>query len=109
MTTPTVTPWSASEPPSRAALEAVFRRDGLSPSWWSNRRGYNYTVHSHRYHKMLYCAQGSIRFCIQPSGQTFDLSPGDRLDIPSGIPHSAIAGPDGVTCAEAPVFEPSAD
>lgn len=108
MTTPTVTPWSSPEPPSREAIEAIFRRNGLVPSWWSNRRGYTYSVHSHRYHKVLYCAQGSIRFRARPSGQTFDLSPGDRLDIPAGVPHSAIAGPDGVTCAEAPVYERSA-
>jgi len=107
MTEPTVTPWPSAEPPSREALEAVFRRDGLSPSWWSNRRGYSYSTHSHRYHKVLYCAQGSIRFRAQPAGHTYDLLPGDRLDIPADVPHSAVAGPDGVTCAEAPVYEPS--
>lgn len=97
-----LTPWPHPDPPSREALEAVFREDGLSPRWWSNGPGDTYAPHSHPYHKVLYCWQGSIRFRLEPSGQTYELSPGDRLDIQPGVSHSAVAGPRGVTCVEAP-------
>ncbi len=102
MTSPTSTPWPGDQPPSEAELEALLREDGLSPLWWSNPPGDRYAAHSHRYHKLLYCARGSIRFEIDGTDQRFDLSPGDRLDIPPGATHSAIVGPSGVTCIEAP-------
>jgi quercetin dioxygenase-like cupin family protein len=109
MTFPTTTPWPSPQPPSEPDLEALFRREGLSPSWWSNAPGNRYGAHSHPYHKacpepaegVLYCARGSIRFVLD-GGQALDLSPGDRLDVPPGTTHSAVVGPRGVTCVEAP-------
>jgi quercetin dioxygenase-like cupin family protein len=76
--------------------------EGLTASWWSNGPDTRYNAHSHPYHKVLYCLNGSIRFLIQRSGPTFDLAPGDRLDIPPNTQHSAVVGPAGVTCAESP-------
>jgi mannose-6-phosphate isomerase-like protein (cupin superfamily) len=99
--TPTLTKWPSAAPPARADLEAQFRTLGLSPSWWSNGPGDRYAPHAHPYHKVLFCAQGSIRFTISPSSETFDLAPGDRLDIPPGVTHSAVVGGHGVTCVEA--------
>ncbi len=54
---------------------------------------------AHPYHKVLYCAAGSIRFIYD--GQAIGLEAGDRLDIPPGVVHSAIVGPAGVRCVEA--------
>ncbi|MGB2695666.1 MAG: AraC family ligand binding domain-containing protein [Dehalococcoidia bacterium] len=102
MSEPAVTSWPHDEPPSEAALEALFRDEGLSPRWWSNGPGDRYAAHSHAYHKVLYCARGSIRFTIVPGGEHVDLDLGDRLDLPPGISHAAVVGPDGVTCMEAP-------
>ncbi len=99
--TPTLTPWPEPQPPSQAELEALLRREKLHPRWWSNAPGDRYGAHSHRYHKVLYCARGSIRFELE-DGRRFDLSPGDRLDVPPGATHSALVGPGGVTCIEAP-------
>jgi hypothetical protein len=31
------------------------------------------------------------------------LVPGDRLDLPAGVGHSATVGPDGVECLEAAI------
>jgi len=98
----TLTPWPSDGRPTRASLEAVFRSEGLSPGWWSNGPGDRYAPHSHGYHKVLYCASGGITFRIEPAGEAFELSPGDRLDIPPGTSHSALVGPEGVTCVEAP-------
>jgi quercetin dioxygenase-like cupin family protein len=66
---------------------------------WSNGPGDRYSEHSHPYHKVLFCARGSIRFVC--TGEAIDLSPGDRLDIPAGVTHSAVVGPAGVSCIEA--------
>ena len=98
---PTLTPWPLEEPPTEAALERILREEGLSPRWWSNGPGDRYGVHSHPYHKALYCARGSIRFEIASMRKQCNLSRGDRLDIPPGTPHSAVVGSDGVACVEA--------
>lgn len=99
--TPTLTESQDATPPSRDRLEAEFRGMGLSPGWWSNGPGDRYAPHSHSYHKVLFCAQGTIRFTIEPSGEAFELKAGDRLDIPPGTTHAAVVGPQGVTCVEA--------
>ncbi len=95
-----LTRWTGPEPPTRADLEAKFREEFLSPSWWSNGPGDIYAPHSHSYHKVLYCLRGSITFRIEPNGPAYELAPGDRLDLPPGTSHSATVGPRGVTCAE---------
>jgi quercetin dioxygenase-like cupin family protein len=99
---PKVTPWQRSDPPSRDELERLFRQENLSPRWWSNAPGDSYSAHSHPYHKVLYCARGSITFRIELDGRELELRPGDRLDIPPGTEHSAVVGPAGVACVEAP-------
>ena len=89
------------EPSSRWQLEARFHQEGLHDlRWWSNPPGDRYGRHAHPYHKVLYCAEGSIVF--HNDGRDVELRPGDRLDIEPGTPHGATVGADGVTCVEAP-------
>lgn len=99
MTGPSVTPWPVNDPPTRDALERKLRDEGLTPRWWSNGPGDQYAEHAHDYHKVLYCGSGSILFHT-PDGD-FDVSPGDRLDLPPHTPHSATVGAQGVKCVEA--------
>ena len=98
-----VTRWRLPEPPDPQTLESRLSARDLSPSWWSNGPGDRYASHSHTYHKVLYCARGSIRFTLEATGEAIDLAPGDRLDLPPGTAHSAVVGPEGVTCVEAAV------
>lgn len=85
---------------ARTDAETAFRAEGLAPQTWSNEPGFVYGEHQHQYHKVLFCIAGSIEFHT-PAGD-IALSPGDRLDLPPGTPHSATVGPSGVTCMEAP-------
>ena len=96
------TRWAQDTPATEGAIREVFRREGLSPSEWSNGPGDRYAVHSHPYHKVLFCVRGSIRFQAGEPPEDCDLRPGDRLDIPPGTPHSAVVGTEGVSCLEAP-------
>lgn len=82
-----------------AAAQQAFESEGLSPETWSNGPGYRYGEHTHPYHKVLFCVSGSITFHT-PDGDVM-MRPGERLDLPSGTPHSATVGPGGVTCMEA--------
>ena len=66
---------------------------------WSNGPGDIYASHSHSYHKVLYCVEGSIAFTVD--GEQVEMHPGDRLDLTAGTMHSATVGPGGVMCLEA--------
>lgn len=99
MSTINVESWTGQAPPSEQSIGERFRAEGLSPSRWSNGPGDRYGVHSHSYHKVLYCVRGSITFNIE--GEEVLLVPGDRLEIPPVTPHSAVVGAEGVTCMEA--------
>jgi mannose-6-phosphate isomerase-like protein (cupin superfamily) len=86
--------------PSRENVEALLRHEGLTNlRWWSNGPGDRYEWHAHEYHKVLYCASGSIVFHTRE--RDVALSPGDRLDLSPGTDHAATVGPEGVTCVEA--------
>ncbi len=76
-----------------------MREEGLDPRWWSNGPGEVYVAHEHGYHKVLYCAKGSITFAT--AAGEYELAPGDRLELPAGTSHSAVVGADGVECVEA--------
>ena len=85
----------------RGELETRLRAEGLDPGAWSNGPHDRYAAHEHGYDKVLVCAAGSIRFGLPQRGETVDLAPGDRLDLPAGTAHDALVGPHGVTCLEA--------
>jgi quercetin dioxygenase-like cupin family protein len=84
----------------RAALEARLLGESLTNvRWWSNGPGDRYGWHAHDYHKVLYCASGSIVFHTREGDVS--ISAGDRLDLAPGTEHAATVGPDGVSCVEA--------
>ena len=99
--------WQERETPQEQDLYRRMQRDGLKPYSWSNGPGESYAVHSHSYEKVLYCVRGSIRFVLPDHADTIgnmsaiDLAPGDCFILPAGVRHSALVGPQGVTCLEA--------
>ena len=97
----THTPWSGAHPPGEAELQRLLTQEGLVPRWWSSGPSERFPGHTHPYHKVLYCADGAIRFIIEHRGEVVDLAAGDRLDLPPCTRHSAVVGPTGVRCVEA--------
>ena len=93
--------WEGEQRPQEVDILRLFEREGLQPYRWSNGPGDIYPAHSHSFHKVIYVVQGSIKFGLPDSGQTFVLNAGDRLDLPPGTAHNAVVGPDGVVCMEA--------
>ena len=98
---PRVTRWPQDEPPTELILLRLYEAEGLTPYAWSNDPGDVYAAHTHATHKVLYCLRGSIAFGLPDSGSEITLNPGDRLDLPAGVVHSAVVGPRGVVCLEA--------
>lgn len=90
--------WPAEAPPDEALLRALLAEEGLEAFPWSNAPGELYAPHVHGYDKVLYVVQGSISFGLT-DGRVI-LEAGDRLELPGGIEHAAVVGPDGVHCLE---------
>ncbi|RME71246.1 MAG: cupin domain-containing protein [Chloroflexi bacterium] len=99
-----VIPWTKDTPPSEEQLQQELEKQDLRVYRWSNGPGAVYEGHTHSFHKILYVVEGNIKFDLPTHQQTFNLKPGDRLELPSGIRHRAVVGPDGVTCLEAHIY-----
>src|SRR3954447_11879449 len=84
-----------------ARLLAALAAEGLDASPWSNGPADRYAAHEHGYDKVLVVAAGSITFGAPERGSSFELSVGDRLELPAGRSHDAVVGRRGVTCLEA--------
>ena len=98
------TPWAQSEPPVEAELRESLESQELRVYRWSNQPEDVYLGHTHGYHKVLYVIEGSIKFDCPTQHKMFTLYPGDRLELPAGVRHSAVVGPQGVTCLEAHIY-----
>jgi quercetin dioxygenase-like cupin family protein len=99
-----VTPWTKETPPTEEELRAVFEEEQLKVYRWSNAPDDVYASHTHGYHKVIYVVEGSIKFDLPTRHESLNLKAGDQLELPSGIRHSAVVGPEGVTCLEAHVY-----
>jgi hypothetical protein len=81
------------------ALQALRDEGCSAPRPWGNGPGDTYGRHSHGYHKVLFCLEGSITFHLGDADVT--LEAGDRLDLEPGTDHAATVGPRGCSCVEA--------
>jgi quercetin dioxygenase-like cupin family protein len=58
--------------------------------------------HSHPNEQAGFIVEGTFTFTI--GGETRTLKPGDTYVIPGGVPHSALAGPEGTVALD--IFTP---
>ena len=99
-----VTPWAGETPPTAEELRQELEEQELHVYQWSNDPGDRYAGHTHGYHKIVYVLSGSIKFDMATRHETLTVRTGDKLELPSGIRHSATVGQDGVTCLEAHIY-----
>lgn len=97
--------WKGDSPPGESELRRLLGEQGLSAYRWSNSPGDVYGAHSHPFHKIIYVLQGSITFILPEQSEQVTLNSGDRLDLPGGMVHEAVVGPQGVICLEAHMDE----
>jgi mannose-6-phosphate isomerase-like protein (cupin superfamily) len=81
------------------AVRQFRQEDCSAPRFWGNTPGDTYGWHSHDFHKVLFCLEGSITFHTREGDVA--LERGDRLDLDPGTEHAATVGPRGVSCVEA--------
>lgn len=75
-------------------------RGAYCAATWSCGPGATFAPHEHPYEKTLTVRSGSIEFTLLRAGRKVRLKEGERLVLPAGTPHSAVAGPQGVACHE---------
>jgi quercetin dioxygenase-like cupin family protein len=95
--------WNRESAHGENELLEVLRSEGLKPYRWANNPGDVYAAHKHPYHKIIYVVRGSITFLLPDSNVSLEMNPGDRLELPMGVSHQAIVGPQGVVCLESHV------
>ncbi|HEY5649559.1 MAG TPA: cupin domain-containing protein [Nitrospiria bacterium] len=93
--------WPHSHRLPESEIVAYFSAHERDCSRWDKEANAEYPAHDHAYQKILFCVEGEMTFTLAETGIEIPLKPGDRLIIPKGVRHSAVVGPDGVSCIEA--------
>ena len=71
-----------------------FEDEGFASVYeWQDPAGTVYEEHAHQGKVSLFVTDGSITFDI--AGKEQVLKANERFDVPVGVPHSAIVGPQG--------------
>lgn len=60
---------------------------------WQDPAGTVYDEHAHDGKVALMVTDGSVTVVLR--GNTREIAAGERINIPSGVPHSAVVGPTG--------------
>ena len=84
-----LTRWNKETAPSLEALRSALTVEGLSVSEWTDPSGTVYPVHTHEFSEVRVVVRGHLRIGLPETGEEFVLGPGDRLDLPSEVPHWA--------------------
>jgi len=93
--------WSGGTSPDEETIRKILTEEDLHGYRWSNGPGDVYSAHSHSYNKVIQVVSGSITFGLPASDEKVTLNLGDRLNLPAGVSHNAVVGPEGVACIEA--------
>ncbi|MGQ9909644.1 MAG: cupin domain-containing protein [Candidatus Flexifilum sp.] len=93
--------WTGGQHPTLSSITRQMQKDGLRPYVWENTPNYRYAVRSHGYRRVLYVIEGVLEITLPDSNQRVKLRAGDRVEIPAGIRHGTVIGPQGARCVEA--------
>ncbi|MBI4279621.1 MAG: cupin domain-containing protein [Armatimonadetes bacterium] len=95
--------WQGAGPPDERDLLARLRAEGFDGYVWHDPPGAVYGDHAHDDQEIRWIVQGTLTISFA-DGTEVMLGPGDRLHVPAGAVHRALAGPEGAryVCAVAP-------
>ncbi len=92
--------WRGGQHPTYQTISQKMEQEGLRPYAWSNGPNFRYAPRSHGYGKVLYCVEGTVEVILPDANQSVVLRPGDRMELPRGVRHATIIGPNGARCLE---------
>ncbi len=87
--------WDRAVDPDEASLRTTLQREGYSVFAWSDRAGATYEPHVHDHDESIWICAGEMTFGVD--GDDFSLRAGDRLMLPLGTVHTAVAGSEGAS------------
>jgi quercetin dioxygenase-like cupin family protein len=90
-----VTLWQGPGRPAEAALRGRLAADGYQVVRWSSEPDTGYPPHLHIYPELIWVVSGSLAVLLPAEDRLLALEPGDRVDLPAGLVHGTLAGPDG--------------
>jgi quercetin dioxygenase-like cupin family protein len=86
-------PWTEPQPPGEPVLRKLLEAQGFEVTVWRDPADRVYDAHSHCEDERLQVLRGQI--VLRAGDRDFPLGPGDCLDLPRGVVHTARAGPEG--------------
>lgn len=69
------------------SLRGYLEKNGWTVQTWQDPAGTHHPPHQHPYSHRVYVESGTIEFRVQ--NDRFRLQPGDTLDLPARVEHSA--------------------
>lgn len=90
-----VTLWAGPGQPSEAGLRAQLTADGYQVVRWASEPATGYPPHLHIYPETIWLVAGSLTVLLPAEDRLLELGPGDRAEMPAGLVHGTLAGPDG--------------
>jgi hypothetical protein len=95
-----LTRWKGGQHPTYELITRKMNEEGLKPYTWQNGPNFRMAARSNGYTKVMYCVEGSVELLLPDINQSVALRPGDRIELPAGIRHATIIGPNGARCVE---------
>jgi quercetin dioxygenase-like cupin family protein len=86
-------PWKEPRTPGENGLRRHLEAEGFEVRIWRDPADRSYAPHRHPHDESLWVVRG--RIALQVEGREVLLGPGDRVELPGGILHTARCGPDG--------------
>ena len=84
---PQVKRWDpAIGPLQLSTLRRALQAEGMVTAWWSDVANTRTPEHAHPFPESRWVLSGFVRVTV--GRETFDLGPGDRLDLPAGTLHA---------------------
>mmetsp|Transcript_28758 Transcript_28758/g.40070 ORF Transcript_28758/g.40070 Transcript_28758/m.40070 type:complete len:166 (-) Transcript_28758:262-759(-) len=87
--------WDTKTPVTGRQIAEQLSKEGFRAFSWSDGPKAYYAPHQHNCEESLWVLSGEMTFTIE--NKEYKMTKGDRLKLPQGVVHSALAGPDGVT------------
>ena len=85
--------WAEAAKPREGTLRRRLQDEGFEVFRWRDDAAADYRPHAHDHDESLWVVHGEITFGV--AGESHTLGPGDRLMLPKGTVHTAVAGTEG--------------